>query len=98
MNTKINIQTDIREYEYEYEYSSHTGVGTQRAMPEAQSTWTKRVVAVKINISIASKRHKGKMAARERATDRSCCDVDSWQHQSCVDAEDDRSPCFSSLY
>ena len=57
-----------------------------------------RGVTVKINISIASKRHKGKMAAGEGATDRSCCDVDSWQHRSCVEAEDDSSPSFSSLY
>ena len=39
-----------------------------------------RGVAVKIYISIASKWHKGKMAAGEGA--RSCCDVDSWQDHS----------------
>lgn len=39
-----------------------------------------RGFAGKINISIANKRHKGKMVARERATDRSCCDIDSWLH------------------
>ena len=39
-----------------------------------------RGFAVKINIFIANKRHKGKMVAREQATDRSCCDVDSWLH------------------
>jgi len=37
-----------------------------------------RGFAVKINISIANKRHKGKIVAREQATNRSCCDVDSW--------------------
>ena len=40
---------------------------------------------MKINISIASKRHKGKMAAGEEATSNSCRDVDSWQHQSCLE-------------
>ena len=36
-----------------------------------------RGFAVKINISIANERYIGKMVARERATDSSCCDVDS---------------------
>ena len=38
------------------------------------------------------------MAAREGDTSKSCHDVDSWQHPSCLEAEDDSSSCFSPFH